>query len=208
MQPVENRVFVCTRRTASPREFVEFWERAYRDENEPLYTQNIRGPHTEETLLHLFHWKMGSVYFKTEKMLRSVRENFISQAERARGLPQNISAKEFLEAFPNGGPIYRIFWLHCWYPERFPIYDQHVHRGMVFIREGQLEELDLENRKTIDSYLGQYLPFYEPFATASKDLAFDEERDGIRTRKADRALWTFGEFLKTAVGEAICDLHP
>lgn|SRR5487761_344663 len=197
MEIPENRLFVCIRRPASHQKFIEFWAATYTDENENLYTQNINGPHTEGSLLALFKWKMGNLHFGNEEMRQSIQNNFMSQSEKARNLPSSISAKEFLKQFSDGGPIYRIFWVHCWYPERFPIYDQHVHRAMIFIREGKIEELGEENQKIIGTYLELYLSFYEPFGKVSRDLPFDQQLDGVRGRKADRALWAFGKYLLT-----------
>lgn len=199
---------MCVQRAASLRDFVTFWEQTYYDKNEVLYVQNINRAQSMDNFLKLFQWKMGDVYFKTPKMLQSVKENFIKQIEKARRFPPDVPAKDFLEEFPKGGAIYSIFWLHCWYPERFPIYDQHVHRAMTFIRDGKLEELDQDREKTIKSYLEEYLPFYGPFGAASKDLPFDEQKDGVRGRKADRALWAFGKYLRTRWANGICELHP
>lgn len=202
MEVLEHQ-FVLARRPASPREFIEFWAATYHDQNEGLYTQNINGPHTVESLLKLFHWKMGNVFFNTGQLRRSVNTNFVSRIESARELAPDIPAKEFLGRFPDGGPIHRIFWLHCWHPDRFPIYDQHVRRAMIFIREGRIESRYQEAQKAINSYLEQYLPFYKPFAEASASLPFDRQVDGVSGRKADRALWEFGKFLLTDLAGSI-----
>lgn len=196
----KKRIVICTVRPATLREFIEFWEARYFDGDqrqyglEKLYTENIKGPHTIETLTELFKWKMG--VFAFAKRIRSgLEQNFLSKIEKAKGLPPDISAIGFLqEQFPNGGVIARIFWLHCWYPIRFPIYDQHVHRAMVFVRSGQVNEADeLSNhsdKKKIEQYL-QYVSFFEPFRAVSEEL-YNPESDGVPARKADRALVTFG----------------
>jgi hypothetical protein len=176
---------------ASPREFTEFWALRYSDKNESLYTSNINCPdHTAETLTTLFRWKIGAWLFK--RMLeRTVKPSFLSRIESARGLPKSVSAEDFLTQFPDGGVIYRIFWLHCWHPNRFPIYDQHVHRAMVFIQNGQIDELNAySDREKIERYLRDYVPFFEAFSKT--DLSFDPTVDGVSGRKADRALVTFG----------------
>lgn len=196
MDTEDNRRFVYIRQAATHREFVEFWAPRYYDAHEDRYTRNIRGPHTEETLRELFLWKEGDQFFASK--LKSLNENFISKREKAAKLPPDISPKQFLEQeFPNGGRIYRIFWLHCWYPDRFPIYDQHVHRAMIYIQDGRLDELEkYKDQEVIEFYLSRYLSFHEPFAKV--EVPFDPSLDGVRSRKADRALFTFGKCLPTS----------
>jgi hypothetical protein len=195
MASQDDRRFVYTRTPASHQEFIEFWAMRYYDANEHLYTQNIRGPHTDNSLRDLFYWKEGPQYF--EGKWQGMYDNFVSKRAQAAGLPPDISAKDFLNLFPVGGRIYRIFWLHCWYPNRFPIYDQHVHRAMTFIQEGRAEELEkYSDAKAIDSYVSRYIPFHEPYAMCN--LPFDPNKDGIPSRNADRALFTFGKSLRTS----------
>lgn len=190
--PEPNR-FIYTRRTAPLREFIVFWEAGYEDSREALYTENINGPHSEATLTDLFSWKLGP-WLSKKHLKGTVVPNFILQIEKAEQLPSDISANDFLQEFPNGGAIYRIFWLHCWHPDRYPIYDQHVHRAMRFIKEGRLDELSkYTDQQKVESYLLSYVPFFDSFR--SVDLPFDPIKDGVPGRKADRALLTFGSFL-------------
>ncbi len=173
---------------------VEFWARKYKDPNEHLYIEFINGPHTDESLDRLFYWKIGARFY--EKRIVSVNRNFISRRELLGSLPGDISAEAFLARFPTGGPIYRIFWLHCCYPNKFPIYDQHVHRSMSYLKRGSTDELEnYRSRQKIEMYLGEYLQFYAAFSIL--DFRFEPARDGVRGRKADRALWWFGKCLKT-----------
>jgi hypothetical protein len=97
-------------------------------------------------------------------------------------LSPDESASDLLVRFSEGGAIFRIFWLHCWRPELFPIYDQHVHRAMRFIEAGVREEIPGNDAQKIRSYLDNYLPFHAGF-------------DGIAWRQVDKALWAFGKFL-------------
>lgn len=180
---------------SKPREFVDFWSRRYFDRNEALYTEYINcSQHTVDTLTALFRWKIGAFRFKS-LLERSVKSRFLSNLEKAKTLPKDISAAQFLSTFPEGGAIHRIFWLHCWHPTRFPIYDQHVHRAMVFIETGQIEELESSSDETkIEKYLGSYLRFYEGFADVGSE--FDLKRDGLPGRIIDRALVTFGSCIR------------
>jgi hypothetical protein len=192
MDSEDTRRFIYTRTGASHRDFIEFWAPRYHDAHERLYTNNIRGPRTDSTLRDLFYWKEGPQFFNDK--WPSMNANFISKRQQASGLPQDISGEDFLMAFPDGGRIYRIFWLHCWHPDRFPIYDQHVHRAMTCIQDGESEELErYSDAKVIESYLTRYIAFHQQYASIK--LSFDPTLDGIPTRKADRALFTFGKSL-------------
>lgn len=191
-----SRQFIYQPVAAGPREFIEFWAPRYGFANEIDYTHNIRGPHTNESLRTMFRWKMGTQFQNAEKLAERER-HFISRTEEARGFAADVTAADFLASFANGGRIARIFWLHCWYPDRFPIYDQHVHRAMVFIQEGRIEELAMfTDKAAIDAYLTRYLPFHGEYKRL--DLPFDVKRDGVRHRNIDRALWTFGKCLLNA----------
>jgi hypothetical protein len=174
---------------ASPREFVEFWALRYYDSHEDLYTTNINQPPTEETLTKLFKWKIGAFRFASA-LERTVKPKFLERIEEARALPPD--AEKFLNTFNGGGAIFRIFWLHCWHPKRFPIYDQHVHRAMVFICNGRVEELsDFSEKEQISKYIDSYTRFFDSFRDVG--IPFDLESDGVPGRKVDRALMAFGQ---------------
>jgi hypothetical protein len=173
----------------SLRQFVKFWAERYLSSYEHLYTNNINGPHTPDGLCALFKWKIGNKLFANKLPLlkrcfidrRSDAEKFVEKLDTHE--PSEF-ARRFLDHFKEGGAIWRIFWLHCW-ATRFPIYDQHVHRAMTFIKDnGQMEELGkYSHEKKIQLYLDRYLPFFDEF----------REMDG---RTVDMALWRFGKSLK------------
>lgn len=160
--------------------FVAFWSQRYQYAQEHLYDDNIEMPLTEQRVLDLFRWKNGT--HLSELKLQSVIRNFINRIDELHTIPPDVDAKTFLLRFAAGGAIWRIFWLHCWQPDRFPIYDQHVHRAMAFLGTGTKEEIPGFDPRKIDSYINRYLPFYSTF----KDLGH---------RDVDRALWSFGKFL-------------
>lgn len=195
MDTEDDRRFIYVPQGVSHKEFIEFWAPRYYDAHESLYTTSILGPHTDQTLRDLFYWKEGAQFFK--KKWPAMLENFVSRRTEAQALPPTISAEDFLANFSKGGRIYRIFWLHCWFPNRFPIYDQHVHRAMTYIQTGEGEELtELRDEEAIKSYIEKYIPFHQQYAAI--ELPFDECRDGIPSRKADRALFVFGRSLLTS----------
>lgn len=160
--------------------FVQFWSQRYQYAQEHIYHENIGQPLTVERVLALFEWKNGTPLSALK--LQSVKQNFARRIDELKSIPFEEGASDFLKRFPSGGAIWRIFWLHCWRPKKFPIYDQHVYRAMAFIKTGRIEEIPAYDPRKVDSYLEKYLPFYSKF-------------QGIDHREVDKALWSFGKFL-------------
>jgi hypothetical protein len=173
--------------------FLEFWANRYDDPLETLYESHIGRKLTYRSVMALFEWKNGMKLSPRKR--RSVESNYVLRRNTrgvwvARTLPQAASphkirsfARKFLtDHFPEGGAIWRIFWLHCC-NQRFPIYDQHVHRAMVFIETGVIEDLNqYSQRQKIESYIDRYLAFSAQFSGEQRQI--------------DRSLYTFGRFLK------------
>lgn len=113
----------------APEAFVDFWAQQYAYGLEHLYTANIGQRLTPERIGQLFEWKNGSRLSEAKR--RSVEKNYIAHIARLEEFALEAGAKDFLNAFATGGAIWRIFWLHCWRPKRFPIYDQHVRRWFI-----------------------------------------------------------------------------
>jgi hypothetical protein len=191
---MQGTLFTCLAIPAEDDFFVDFWASQYRYDLEHLYEANISiKPFTEVVINNLYEWKNGSKL--SGNKAKSVKQNYILKKEddfvqRAITFPQSAStdeaagfAAEFLSrGFREGGAIWRTFWLHCC-NQRFPIYDQHVHRAMIFIEEGRIEELDaFSDEKKVEFYLTEYLRFHPRFSGEQ--------------RKIDKALVTFGSFLK------------
>lgn len=165
---------------ATPTQFVDFWSRRYEYADEHLYDNNIGRELTEQRITDLFLWKNGMPLAGKKQV--AVRR-FIERVEELKQFQSDQNVDALLKHFAEGGAIWTIFWLHCWQPSRFPIYDQHVHRAMAFIQTGVLEEIPSYDPRKIDSYVRRYLPFHATFA-------------GIDSRSLDKALWAFGKFLK------------
>ena len=168
---------------ANPQVFVDFWSGRYHYVEEYLYAENIGQDLTEQRILDLFRWKNGRRLSARKR--DSVIRNFANRVGELAEIQPNENARAFLNHFPEGGAIWRVFWLHCWQPAMFPIYDQHVHRAMAFIQGGEPEEIPTYDPRKIDSYIERYLPFSATFGE-------------LNARSVDKALWSFGKFLKEA----------
>jgi hypothetical protein len=165
---------------ADPRTFIDFWAAQYAGYDDDFYEANVGQELTEARILNWFTWKNGTPLSELKR--QSVMRNFVARRGELKQIPQDEVASTLLSRFAEGGAIWRIFWLHCWQPARFPIYDQHVHRAMRFIQAGVLEEIPSTDPQKIRTYLNGYMAFHAGF-------------DGIRYRLVDKALWAFGKFL-------------
>ena len=156
-------------------DFLSHWGKSYYDE-EWKYDNNIGKPLTEQSRLELFEWKNGSRI--APKKLDSIRSNY--------PLAFNGDLKNrYLNTNGSGGAIWNIFYMHCIDRSRYPIYDQHTYRAMRYIQTGKIDEIS--DRKSIiySTYQNDYIPFVNSLKEADQ-------------RKIDKALFSFGQFLKKA----------
>lgn len=175
-------LFVMGRKLGTAREFVDFWEQLYRLPNEELYTDSISKPLTPSRVRQLYEWKNGGKLAAAKQ--QSMERNYIRRLPEIIDLPEDTPAEAFLERFNEGGAIWRIFWLHLWQPQNYPIYDQHVHRAMRLIEKGEASEIPSHNPTKISIYLNEFIPF------------FRNRFAGLDQRRVDRALWACGKYLK------------
>ena len=161
-------------------QFVQFWSQRYEYAKESLYDNNIGQELTEQRIMELFVWKNGTSL--SERKRKSVTQNFVARRHELIQFQNNIDVRGFIKHFGNGGAIWRIFWLHCNHPNEFPIYDQHVHRAMIYIQTGEIKEIPKYDPRKIDVYINRYLPFHSQFSA-------------INGRLVDKALWAFGKFI-------------
>jgi hypothetical protein len=165
--------------SADAKAFIEFWAARYTGYDDDFYEANIGQELTEARILDWFVWKNGTPLSELKR--NSVLRNFVARRGELASL-RDATPAQLLKHFSDGGVIWRIFWLHCWQPARFPIYDQHVHRAMRFIEAGVREEIPGKDPDKIRAYIDQYMPFHARF-------------DGMPQRSVDKALWAFGKFI-------------
>jgi hypothetical protein len=163
----------------APADFVRFWEQLFSGFDEDFYQANVGQPLTEERITEWFEWKNGGRLSASKA--QSIRRYF-SPEERI----EHDADVGKLTAFLNkpGGAIWRIFWLHIQHPRHFPIYDQHVHRAMAFMLKWSEFEIPSHDPTKVRTYIEVYRPFFERF-------------NDCNHRQVDRALWSFGRFLKS-----------
>lgn len=157
-------------------DFVNHWSQRYFYGNEEKYTNNIGKPLTKQSRNELFEWKNGSKI--SEAKLKSIEQNYPLVFD-------GDKEDRYLNHQKSGGAIWNIFYLHCLDQDNWPIFDQHTYRAMKYLKHGKIIEIGTTNKRKYESYSGEYLPFL-------KALSYDN------TRKLDKALFAFGQFLKIA----------
>lgn len=174
------RLVVCSAKPADQSEFLEYWSAAYDYPDDHLYTRNIGQPLTDASIRELYRWKNGTPLSAAKQS--SVETNFVQRRTELLARRTDENPRDILSDLGEGRPIWRIFWLHCWQPDRFPIFDQHVYRAMTYIECGTAAELSGAANSKIGAYLDEYIGFYRKFP-------------GDR-RIVDKALWTFGRAIR------------
>lgn len=156
-------------------EFVLHWASKYSYPHQWKYDDNIGKPLDPSRLMLLYEWKNGGKISaaKTESIKRNYPAELLKNAE-----------ERYLNPKCDGGPIWNIFYLHVLEPGKWPIFDQHTHRAMRYIKSGSIEELPSAKSKVLDVYREEYLPFFDEFP-------FEDNR------RVDKALFSFGRFLKS-----------
>ncbi len=163
-------------KTNTLEKFITHWASKYNYKSEYKYDNNIRKKLTEKRRRELFEWKNGSRLSLAKS--KSVNKNYPFTPCR------NIEERYLNHKNP-GGAIWNIFYLHCLKPSKWPMYDQHTHRAMMYIKNGQISEIG-NKQKAYKIYRKEYIPFIKK--------CFGD----IEQRNIDKALFAFGKFLKTA----------
>jgi hypothetical protein len=184
-----NLVILNNNASSSLEDFINTWSKLYSFSNEPVYKKAIsKQALTKTDIQNLYEWKNGmqlSVLkqrsLDTKIMAKlSIINNFKSNDE------VNIDAfkKEFKSLTAT---VWKIFLLHIIKPNKYPIYDQHIHRTFLFIHKedwSNISNTSINNKAKEEFYFDRYLPFIE--ANNIKDL-----------KKLDEAFFAFGQFLNT-----------
>jgi hypothetical protein len=183
--------YYVIKQEAEPTNFVEFWAKRYDDRSErkceQRYQKYIKRPLTPESVRKLFAWKAMRINRNSiESGKNTFVETVIASLDSFRRLPLNTpeDANNFLTNELKGkGMIWKIFTMHVMQPKKYPIFDQNVCRAMHYLQTGTIKEIPVKNIDKQTIYINEYLPFYNSHG-------YYEER------KLDKALFSFGQFVK------------
>mgnify|MGYP001352942303 CR=1 FL=1 len=184
---------VINKETHDIEEFIVFWSNCYKYKLESYYTENIDIELSNDSLFNLFIWKNGMNFQKNVNKYNSFHYNVISIYDKVKLWKTDFKIDDYLEISEIkewNNIVWKIFLLHCFRPNEFPIYDQHVHRAFDFIINGNYEKPEFyystnKIQEKIEFYKNDYIPFI-------KDLSM---KSGRNLKQIDEALVTFGKFL-------------
>jgi hypothetical protein len=168
--------------------FIKQWRSFYNYENMNLYDDNIgKVVLSKQDLIELYIWKNGTIL--SEKKMKSLETKILNRLDKVNEFKQNFSIPDFLDEFEDVSFVWKIFLLHIVNPIWYPIYDQHVHRAYLFLtKDSSFKAIEntISKRRKDNFYFGEYLHF----TTGLK------VEDKIEIQDIDRALFSFGQFLK------------
>lgn len=171
------------------RAFIEYWSAVYWTTTKvnPFYDQVVGQPSfSKSDIRGLFDWKNGIPINGHRQKTASV-EWVLRHLTMVNELKQSFDKEVFDEHFGRMSAIWQIFLLNLIDHRRFPIFDQHVYRAYRFITDRIIaDKIPGTRQRQLELFHGKYIPFF----------------NGIRpprmpVRQVDRALWTFGRFLKS-----------
>lgn len=170
------------------KDFVNCWSQLYSFSNEAIYRVSIsKKTLTKIDIQNLYEWKNGmrlsvlkqkSLDTKIKSKL-SIINDFKNEAD--------IDIELFKTEFKSLSTVWKIFLLHIIKPNKYPIYDQHIHRAFLFIHNEDWSNISndtINNKAKEQFYFERYLPFIE--SQNIKDI-----------KQLDEAFFAFGQFIKT-----------
>ena len=175
---------ITNRQSGSLQEFISFWSKLYVYDNAVLYERIHNKTLSEDDLKDLYKWKNGMKLSQAKE--KSLNTKIISKLETVNNLraASNFDLEYFLKEFKQVSVVWKVFLLHILKPNRFPIYDQHVHRAYRFINNQSSNDIRTSMKESLK--LEFYFEEYYPFVRQSQmtDL-----------KKMDEAFFAFGQFI-------------
>lgn len=168
--------------------FISAWSKLYSYSNEAIYNKSIvKETLTKTDIQNLYKWKNGMKLSVLKQ--KSLDTKITSKLSIINALKNdaNLDIEYFKNEFRNISAVWKIFLLHIIKPNKYPIYDQHIHRAFLFIHKenwSNISNTSINNKAKEQFYFERYLPFIE--SQNIKDL-----------KKLDEAFFAFGQFLNT-----------
>ena len=175
---------LTNRQSGSLQEFISFWSKLYVYNNAVLYERIHNTTLSEDDLKDLYKWKNGMKLSQPKE--KSLNTKIISKIEIVNNLraASNFDLEYFLKEFKQVSVVWKVFLLHILKPNRFPIYDQHVHRAYRFINNQSSNGIKASMNESVK--LKFYFEEYYPFVRESKIT---------NLKKMDEAFFAFGQFI-------------
>jgi hypothetical protein len=168
--------------------FITSWSKLYSLSNEAIYSKSIvKESFTKTDIQNLYIWKNGMRLSKLKQKSLDTKIKEKLSIINAFKTNDEINIESFRKEFKNlSAAVWKIFLLHIIKPNKYPIYDQHIHRTFLFIHNEDWSNIKntMSNKAKEQFYFERYVPFIE--SKNIKDL-----------KKLDEAFFAFGQFLNT-----------
>ncbi len=115
-------------------DFINSWSKLYSFSNEAIYSKSIVKETLSKTdIQNLYKWKNGMKLsvLKQKSLDSKIKEKLAIINTFKRN--DNIDVEVFKIEFKMVSVVWKIFLLHIIKPNKYPIYDQHIHRAFLFI---------------------------------------------------------------------------
>jgi hypothetical protein len=177
-----------TTNTSNHTEFIHQWSKLYSYSNETSYYNSITKEVFElNDIQNLYIWKNGmKLSASKQKSLDTKIKTKLSIINTLKKY-NTISVEDFKTEFKDVSAVWKIFLLHTIKPNKYPIYDQHIHRAFLFIHNEDWSNISndtVTNKEKELFYFDRYLPFV-------KSINYSN------LKKLDEAFFAFGQFLNT-----------
>ena len=183
-----NLIYLECNKATDLNSFISAWSKLYSYSNEAIYNKSIvKETLTNTDIQNLYKWKNGMKLSVLKQ--KSLDTKITSKLSIINALKNdaNLDIEYFKNQFRNISAVWKIFLLHIIEPNKYPIYDQHIHRAFLFIHKenwSNISNTSINNKAKEQFYFERYLPFIE--SQNIKDL-----------KKLDEAFFAFGQFLNT-----------
>lgn len=183
-----NLITLTTNKNNNLNDFIVFWSKQYTYLNETAYYNSIsKKTFTTTDIQNLYVWKNGMRL--SEPKQKSVNTKIKEKLAIINKFKSNnkIDLEAFKKEFKDLSAVWKLFLLHSINPNKYPIYDQHIHRAFLFIHNEDWSNISNTSVKDFEKetfYFKRYLPFIVSINVS--DL-----------KKLDEAFFAFGQFLNT-----------
>lgn len=169
-------------------EFISYWSRLYDYPLESIYNNYInKSSFNKEDLKHLYIWKNGMKLSGVKQ--KALETKILSKVVIINDFKskKEIDLEKFKKEFSNVSAVWKIFLLHTINPNKYPIYDQHIHRAFNYIHSRNyknISAISINNKTKEEFYFNEYLLFIDSLRN-------------IDLKKLDEAFFAFGQFINT-----------
>ena len=142
-------------------QFIDCWSRFYEYGGDEIYFKYInKAQFTKDDIRELFKWKNGMPLSSLKN--NSLETKIVPKLRLINELRKDrkITFQNIKKNFDDIPAIWRIFLAHIIKPDKFPIFDQHVYRAMIYLQTQKVEELKNNDKIKLQVYEHEYLKFF------------------------------------------------